>query len=154
MGYVMRGDQDLLYVKIGTTQTRVPGITNFSENQPAKSQIDNNDFYTPKGTTASLSGRPGGQHQLTYNINYDPTNVTHQALKAASVDGTIFEWTQVFRADDGTADAVWTYTGEIANLPISGQDNALITTTLTINCEATPNYEATLPSGIPADLSA
>lgn len=151
---VMKGDQDILYVKIASTQTRVPGITNFNDQQPEKGQIDVTDFFTPTGTTTSRTGRPTGTHKMSYSMNFDPRDTVHQALKAASIANTVFEWTQVIRNDDGTAAAIWTFTGQVASLPISGQDNALVTTTLTINCEATPDYDAALPSGVPADLSA
>lgn len=154
MAFTMRGDQDILYRKTGaTTYVRVPNILNFSEQQPEKSTISTTNMFTPKGTVSSVSGRPNGDHRMTYNIQFDPTNAEHQALKASSKSGTVEDWVQVFRNDDGTAAEVWTFSGEVASLPVSGGDNAVITSVLTINCTATPNYNATLPTGIPADIT-
>lgn len=149
--FPLRGDQDILYYLVGSTWTAIPGVKSFQDNQPSKTQIDANDLNTPKGVSKSVSGRPGGSHTMVYTINYDPTNAVHQALKLASTGGTIFSWLQLMREDDGTTACVWTFSGEIASLPVSGSDNQIVQTTLTVNCESTPNYDATLPAGITAD---
>jgi hypothetical protein len=106
--------------------TAIPEIVSFSGPGGAGQVIDTTDLSSD--AIEKIMGLPD-EGQLSFEINYIPTNTYHTALRTARAAQTLTPFKLVF-PDTGTTE--WTFSGFVTNFSITGGVNAPIKASVTI----------------------
>jgi len=107
--------------------TAIPEVVSFSGPGGAGQVIDVTDLSS--AAIEKIMGLPD-EGQLSFEINYIPTNAQHAALRTLRANQTLGNFAIKF---PDTGEMTWTFVGFVTNFSITGGINAPIKASVTID---------------------